>query len=499
MTATLKTYSDLCQADEQDGKGVLKDAPDTSLGLLSFYKGYENSDTLPRAIFAERDNLPQDVDLRQKYPKCFQQGGKEAIRSQGSCGSCWAFAGASAIMNTLCTSKEDSPFIYASPTDRFETSVQQIMSCNTAKKGCEGGVNLQVHTAIVNAGGISKERDHPYKCGKGDSANHMEARKKPCPAYPWGGTVCEKDPVPQWNYGGAFHLNGESQMMTVLSDGHSITVGMIIDWKFTNWGSAADLQKRKEVYTSPGPTPRGGHAMTGIGYGMMNGEKYWLIQNSWGTEWGDAGTIKVKRGINLHGIEREAFYFRSWVDGAAKPKLPKCVDGPTVDGLSTDCTPNIKWACKHPQYGPSIRLSCPVLCNVCPKEEAPTKPTASPVTPTNPPTNPTTTITTTTTTTPTNPPTNPPSGSGTETVRFGPSKESTKCMAIKDASLSQCKMTTPRGGLGGYWYHYQSLTTTITNGQTTSTRELCMWKDSGWTQDVAFTCEKPSDGGYEYY
>ena len=38
------------------------------------------------------------------------------------------------------------------------------------------------------------------------------------------------------------------------------------------------------------------HAVLAIGWGTENEIPYWLIKNSWGTEWGDQGYIKVKRG-----------------------------------------------------------------------------------------------------------------------------------------------------------------------------------------------------------
>jgi len=37
------------------------------------------------------------------------------------------------------------------------------------------------------------------------------------------------------------------------------------------------------------------HAVTAIGYGQENGRKFWVIQNSWGEDWGEDGKIKLLR------------------------------------------------------------------------------------------------------------------------------------------------------------------------------------------------------------
>ena len=47
------------------------------------------------------------------------------------------------------------------------------------------------------------------------------------------------------------------------------------------------------------------HAALVVGYGSENGLEYFLVKNSWGTTWGDAGYVKigVQSGEGVCGIQ----------------------------------------------------------------------------------------------------------------------------------------------------------------------------------------------------
>ena len=49
------------------------------------------------------------------------------------------------------------------------------------------------------------------------------------------------------------------------------------------------------------------HSTVLIGWGVdeTNGEKYWLVRNSYGPSWGENGNIRIRRGRNDFGCESE--------------------------------------------------------------------------------------------------------------------------------------------------------------------------------------------------
>ena len=47
------------------------------------------------------------------------------------------------------------------------------------------------------------------------------------------------------------------------------------------------------VYQHVSGAELGGHAVKMIGWGTENGTPYWLISNSWNTDWGDHGVYFV--------------------------------------------------------------------------------------------------------------------------------------------------------------------------------------------------------------
>lgn len=98
-------------------------------------------------------------------------------------------------------------------------SVQQLLSCNSAKVGCKGG-NMAAAASAFAAQGLDFEADAPYQCFGGNSLHHFDAGNK-CyepPVFPWG-AECQTSLVsnPDISWEGAMAFTGEDKIKTAMT------------------------------------------------------------------------------------------------------------------------------------------------------------------------------------------------------------------------------------------------------------------------------------------
>jgi cathepsin C len=137
----------------------------------------------------------------------------------------------------------------------------------------------------------------------GDTAVCQKARK--CGDYEkkkWYGT--------RYHYiGGYYGACNEDDMVKELQDG-PLTVGFWAsqDLMFYRGGIWHSLATNPEIthHNNKREWEKTNHAVTLVGYGTENGEKFWIAKNSWGSTWGEDGYFRVRRGTDEGGFESMA-------------------------------------------------------------------------------------------------------------------------------------------------------------------------------------------------
>jgi len=213
-----------------------------------------------------RKRQATSVDLRSKKAV-------GAIRNQGSCGSCWSFA----TVNTM----ESAHFKRTGKL--LDLSEQYFVNCDTLDNGCNGGWMSSAYT-FARTNGIPEEKTNQYV-----------AKKNTCKAAT--GTL-----VKVANYTQLYPRDTTS-MMNALNQGYTLAVAM-------RAGTSEFMSYRSGILDDPTDCPDNSvdHGVNIVGYGTANNIPYWILRNSWGTSWGEAGYARIKRGINYCNIEYYPFF-----------------------------------------------------------------------------------------------------------------------------------------------------------------------------------------------
>lgn len=243
-------------------------------------------------------SLPENFDPRDKWPDCPTLN---EIRDQGSCGSCWAFGAVEAMTDRVCT--------YSNGTKHIHFSAEDLLSCcPICGLGCNGGMPTLAweywkHMGLVSGGNYNSSQGcSPYEISPCE--HHVPGNRLPCNGdtkTPKCKKTCEAGyDVPykkDKRYGKHVYAvrGGEDHIRAELFQNGPVEAAFTV---------YADLLAYKSgVYKHVEGDALGGHAIKITGWGVENGNKYWLIANSWNTDWGNNGFFKILRGEDHCGIE----------------------------------------------------------------------------------------------------------------------------------------------------------------------------------------------------
>ena len=174
------------------------------------------------------------------------------VRDQGQCGSCWAFA-------SIATT--EGRYAIKHGGSKVQLSEQQLVDCAgaTGNQGCNGGWASKALQYLQSAGGSVARSAYPYTARQGS---------------------CRKGLAVSARVTG---VSGVSSAMNAIASG-PVAVYVQAQSGFMSYGGGI----------FDGYCGQYDHAVTAVGWGQSGSTQYWIIRNSWGSGWGEAGHIRVK-------------------------------------------------------------------------------------------------------------------------------------------------------------------------------------------------------------
>jgi C1A family cysteine protease len=232
---------------------------------------------------ADRNSAPDVVDWTAK-------GAHTAVKDQGVCGSCWAFSATEGIESAVFMATGSAP----------ELSAQQIISCDEKDAaGCDGGDLPSAFDYVMAAGGIASEQAYPetsMNTGDSGTCKAVQSKVTTVTSYKYAVPPCD---------GGECASQDEDGLAAALAKFGPISICVNSGdshWEFYEggmWPPASHPNCKSDWDLID-------HCVQLVGYDKTASPPYWKVRNSWGTQWGEAGFIRLPMGQNACGLADEA-------------------------------------------------------------------------------------------------------------------------------------------------------------------------------------------------
>ncbi|XP_057296044.1 dipeptidyl peptidase 1-like [Hydractinia symbiolongicarpus] len=232
-------------------------------------------------------DLPEQFDWRNTKGGDFVS----PVRNQGQCGSCYAFASMAVL--------EASVRIGTNNAKQPVFSPQNIVACSNYSQGCSGGFAYLVAGMYAQNFGVVSEESYPYV----GNDTKCDGSKGGARTY-----------VSDYGYVGGFYGGtNEALMRVALLKYGPLAVGIYTYPDFFQYKGGIYHHTGLKSNFKFNPFEATTHAVLVVGYGVENNEKFWIVKNSWGANWGEEGYIRVRRGTDEIAIESVAVYAKAFV------------------------------------------------------------------------------------------------------------------------------------------------------------------------------------------
>ena len=255
----------------------------------------------------------KDVKAQAALPRHFdwrEQGKLTPPKDQGNCGSCWAFSSVAMLQDALALKGKG----------QIALSEQYLLSCNKEGWSCDGGFFAHDYHKALPMGGVP-EAEFPYA-----------ERQVACKA-----NLSHPYHIASWSF---LPSKDENTPPTVEAIKNAIytfgPIGVAVG------ASDAFMSYSTGVFNQcDGTQPNHAVVLTG----WDDDGQYFVMKNSWSTNWGDQGYMKIKYGCNNIGIAANYIVLSSSPNPNPNPS-------PTPDPTPPKCTPE-----PYANAGPDVRVA----------------------------------------------------------------------------------------------------------------------------------------------
>lgn len=257
---------------------------------------------LPKSAPRGTRKFPTNAALSSTSAVNWAQAGKVTpVKNQGQCGSCWAFSAAEQV--------ESAWAMAGNPL--WEFSAQQIASCTTSCRGCGGGFTEDAYDYINSTVGLGSAWFAPYIQSMYESCSTRVCTEQ-CKEL--NTSVIPSEVVytgPYATVTGYEYATPPCTDSCASQDLDTLAANVLVGGPASVCVNAASWND----YTGGILTAAacGGYAYNDLDHcvqltGFNATAGYWLVKNSWATNWGVDGYILLEFGNNTCGIADEATF-----------------------------------------------------------------------------------------------------------------------------------------------------------------------------------------------
>ena len=209
------------------------------------------------------EKLPDSYNFLEIYPYC-----QIPIYNQNNSSTCYAFSTATTISYRLCKERKEY----------FQLNPYELINCDHFSSDSSSGGHEYLSWRYIQYKGL-----YNFSCNNVSSKEVCNPTN--CPKY---FAKCHSQ----------IALHDEYSIKKELYENGPMTCLFKLMSDFSDYNNGIYESPNDDLYTGAF------HVSTIIGWGVdENKNSYWILQNSYGDQWGQKGFFKMKRGINHLKIE----------------------------------------------------------------------------------------------------------------------------------------------------------------------------------------------------